>query len=555
MSELRVQTPSYVGCLRRTPTLAALLCLGGCLEVGPQDPALPDPSANPVTITNHVHAMPIRERAGQDASAATFQASSAPTGAHLTYYGGKVIQNANVVQVLYGGGSYLPQITSTAGVSMASTYTQIVTSGVFDWLNEYNTASPAQTIGRGSFAGMVQIAPAAARNGSTIVDASIQAELAAQINAGTLPAATDNNLYMVHFPAGKTVINPQGEISCVDICAYHGTFKIAAQNVYYGVLPDLNAGACPTGCGAAPTLFQNQQSAASHELIEAITDAEVGFYAGLQAPLAWYDGNNGEIGDICNQQQFTFTGTDGNNYTIQKEFSNLQNDCITSRTLPMPTSGLHLWLRADADVYNGATLLTSTGLASQWRDQSGNGRTASMATTTRQPTFVPGALNGRPVIRFSGAQSMNLNVFSQPTLFSVFVVGKNSLTSESFSMILGPGGNSPNNQLRWNNGSQALFVTQNAGTIVTSPIGNTRVYHALSARYDGSTMTFYRDGNAMSSTNFTTTAPWTIASVGSWYSTYYMTGDLAEVIIYDRALSEAERASVNAYLRSKYNLP
>lgn len=216
----------------------------------------------------------------------------------------------------------------------------------------------------------------------------------------------------------------------------------------------------------------------------------------------------------------------------------------------IPLSGLHMWLRADAGIIpsSGAKIF-------QWLDQSGNGRNARMATVERQPSIVGGALNGQPVVRFSGAQSMYLDVFTQPTTFSVFIVGKNSLASESFSMILGPGGNSPNNQLRWDNGSQALFVTGNAQTIRTSPIGNTRVYHALSARYDGSTMTFYRDGNSMSSTTFSSSAPWTIASVGSWYSSYFMVGDLAEVILYARAVSETERASVNSYLRSKYGLP
>jgi hypothetical protein len=216
----------------------------------------------------------------------------------------------------------------------------------------------------------------------------------------------------------------------------------------------------------------------------------------------------------------------------------------------VPGPGLHLWLRADVGVTT-----TGSGTVSQWNDQSGNARNATMTVTTRQPSFVSGALNGRPVLRFFGAQSMNLLTPSQPTLFSVFVVGKNSLTTESFSMILGPGGSSPNNQLRWDDGTHALFVTQNAGTITTSAIGNTRVYHALSARYDGATMTFYRDGSATSSSSFSTSSPWTIASVGSWYSTNFMTGDLAEVIIYDRALSESERSSVNTYLRSKYGLP
>jgi hypothetical protein len=216
----------------------------------------------------------------------------------------------------------------------------------------------------------------------------------------------------------------------------------------------------------------------------------------------------------------------------------------------MPTAGLHLWLRSDAGIdAPGGRML-------RWFDQSGNGRTATMPTTTRQPFFVGGALNGLPVIRFAGAQSMNLSVLAQPTTFSVFVVGKNANPSESFSMILGPSGNAPNNQLRWENGSQALFVgTGNNFPVVTSTIGNTRTYHALSAKYDGSTLTVYRDGNATSVRSLTTSGPWTLASVGSWYSTYFLRGDLAEIVMYDRALSESERASVNAYLRSKYALP
>jgi hypothetical protein len=179
-----------------------------------------------------------------------------------------------------------------------------------------------------------------------------------------------------------------------------------------------------------------------------------------------------------------------------------------------------------------------------------------MTNPARQPELVAGALNGLPVIHFAGSQSMYLDRYATPTTFSVFVVGRNSMPDDSFSMILGPGGNEPNNQLRWESGSQALFVgTGNELPVVTSSIGDTRVYHALSAGYDGSSMTVYRDGNASSSTAFSTTGPWTLASVGSWYSSYFLVGDLAEVLIYDRALSEPERATTDAYLRDKYNLP
>jgi hypothetical protein len=215
----------------------------------------------------------------------------------------------------------------------------------------------------------------------------------------------------------------------------------------------------------------------------------------------------------------------------------------------IPRTGLHLWLRADT----GLSFSSGTQV-SQWLDQSGNGRNASMTTTARQPFLVLDALNHLPVIRFSGAQSMYLDTFATPTMFSVFVVGRNSMPNASFSMILGPGGNSPNNQLRWEDDTHTLFVWFGSSEPSTT-IGDTRIYHALSTRYDGAVFTVYRDGTLASSSSFTTSGPWTIASVGSWYSSYFMIGDLAEVIIFDRALSTPERTSVDSYLRSKYNLP
>ncbi|WP_437756171.1 LamG-like jellyroll fold domain-containing protein [Sorangium sp. So ce1389] len=216
----------------------------------------------------------------------------------------------------------------------------------------------------------------------------------------------------------------------------------------------------------------------------------------------------------------------------------------------IPRSGLKLWLRTDAGI------TASSGKVSSWRDQSGNGNRADMDVAASQPTLISSALNGKPVVRFLGAQSLYLAQQLEPTHFTVFVVGKNRKASESFSMILGPGNTSPNNQLRWENGSQALFVgLGNDMPIITSTVGNTRVYHALSARYDGSTMTVYRDGNLASSHDFTTTGPWVLLQIGAWFSSYYMEGDLAEILVYERALSEGDRGAVNGYLRSKYALP
>jgi hypothetical protein len=123
-------------------------------------------------------------------------------------------------------------------------------------------------------------------------------------------------------------------------------------------------------------------------------------------------------------------------------------------------------------------------------------------------------------------------------------------------MLLGPSGNSANNQLRWQNGTQVLFVgIGNNLPTITSTIGNTRVYHTLAARYDGSTMNIFRDGQAISSHSFTTTGSWTLAQIGAYYSSNFMDGDLAEMLIYDTALSDSDLNSATTYLKNKYNLP
>jgi hypothetical protein len=269
-------------------------------------------------------------------------AFAAPAGAHLSYFGGPIISNVQVVQVLYGSGSYNAQVAGTTSPTMGNFYSDITGSGsgLVSLLQQYNTpvsGGTGQTFGNGTFGGLFQIVPAAGNNGSTITDAQIQSELLAQIAAGHLPAPTldatgnPNTLYMTFFPPGKT-ITQGGSSSCVGggFCAYHGTTSTLfnGQHVLYGVMPDMQTGGCSTGgCGNAG-VFGNYTSVTSHELVEAMTDAFVGIATTFAPPLAWYDMVNGEIGDICNGQQASYTAN-GTAYTIQLEFSNAANNCVT----------------------------------------------------------------------------------------------------------------------------------------------------------------------------------------------------------------------------------
>ncbi len=245
----------------------------------------------------------------------------------LTYFGGPVIPNVAVTQVLWGAGAYNATVNNTVSPNLGTFYQDVLTSTYMDMLAQYPSA--AANVGHGTFQGSRTIAPSsAAASAVKIDDVAIQAELTAQIKAGALPAPGVNTYYALFFPKG-TAITQGGAGSCITggFCAYHGTFVLNGVNVVYGVHPDMSAGSgCDIGCGAG-TPFSNQTAVASHELAESITDPAVGIATAYAAPLGWYNMTYGEIGDICNAQQGTFTAASGVTYTVQKEWSNKAVAC------------------------------------------------------------------------------------------------------------------------------------------------------------------------------------------------------------------------------------
>ena len=269
--------------------------------------------------------------------------SSQPAPCNLRYWGGHVISNVKIYAVFWGSG-----VNATTKSGIGGFFAALTNSDWMDWQNEYRTdIAPAgggsgtgQLIGRGQFAGPITLTPStsatcAGRSQSNpLQDSSIQSELVAQIGAGALPAPDANTLYMLYFPPG-CVIGSNGSSSCVSggFCAYHGTLTRLGQRVFYGVVPDFGPGSgCDLGCGNGTT-FQNLCSASSHEIGEAITDAEVGLATVLGPPLAWYDQNNGENGDMCNAVQGTITSiSDGTPYTVQQLYSVQTGLCQTTRT-------------------------------------------------------------------------------------------------------------------------------------------------------------------------------------------------------------------------------
>jgi hypothetical protein len=233
----------------------------------------------------------------------------------LTYGGGAVLPNVRVVPVFWTG-----RVNASVQSEIHCFYSATVSGSYMDWLSEYDTSS--QHIGRGSVAGDITITPS--HTGRRLSDGDIQDELAAQIDSGVLPAPTASTLYMIYFPPGVSI--SAGGDSCVKFCAYHFDFSHNGHQIRYGVMPDFGPGSgCDLGGCGGGTQFQNVTLASSHELIEAVTDAD---------PNSAWSGANGEIGDVCNQIPATLPGTD---YIVQRQWSNSRGTCYAPATGPTYT--------------------------------------------------------------------------------------------------------------------------------------------------------------------------------------------------------------------------
>jgi len=76
--------------------------------------------------------------------------------------------------------------------------------------------------------------------------------------------------------------------------------------------------------------------------------------------------------------------------------------------------------------------LTDGDAVSGWDDQTDNNNDLSQPTTSNQPTYKTGVINGNPVVRFNGTDEfldVSFSTLSQP--FSIFYVG--ALRSSSYS--------------------------------------------------------------------------------------------------------------------------
>ncbi|HLP13711.1 MAG TPA: M43 family zinc metalloprotease [Flavobacteriales bacterium] len=227
-----------------------------------------------------------------------------------------------------------------------------------------------------------------------------------------------------------------------------------------------------------------------------------------------------------------------------------------------------LWL--DASKITG--VLNGTGLY-VWPDVSGNATVVSQGSPTKRPIYLTNQLNGLPALDFDGSNDW-IGTAAIPALntdnITWFIIGSAENVAATGHMVCsgytaGAG-----------SGSTSLWKTcSGTGTIVSATRSSTATfgsgtinhtvsasgYHILSNVWKGTTdqISGYTDGSFKSTSTGVNASPtghqkFRIGSNTATESQFF-NGKISEVIVYSRALNDAERIIVENYLGTKYNLP
>ena len=223
-------------------------------------------------------------------------------------------------------------------------------------------------------------------------------------------------------------------------------------------------------------------------------------------------------------------------------------------------TGLTVWLRADCVTGNGADPADNSTI-STWTDLSGNGNNA---TGYGSPTFQSDSanlINSQPVVNFNGSAtftSIDIRAITRPniTIFAVYKLRSNNTVGvwgiddggwDRFFMARWTG----NNGIISHSGTTAVPNSgENGVTKYVTTIYKYNVSGGSNVYDNGALVSAFTDNAAEGAAQTTLR----IGSIGAIGGGYALIGDVAEIIVFSQALSDADRKIVNGYLNTKYNL-
>lgn len=240
----------------------------------------------------------------------------------------------------------------------------------------------------------------------------------------------------------------------------------------------------------------------------------------------------------------------------ESQRTQLQNGLIRKWGVPVPepfappAPGPILWLKADSGI-----VADTSGGVSHWLDRSGNDHAAWQDTPSRRPLLIPRAIDTMPALRFNGASSfMEASpAFPDSSDYSLLFVARINNLAASNNVVSGTThahyfGGSPYARLLHG----ANFPAQGIATIPI--VANEFTVVTMTFRNDRGLGTIYINGNLADSALVGRNLDSTLY-LGAYRRGNLLNGDLAEVLLYDRELSDPDRLRTETYLFRKYGIP
>jgi hypothetical protein len=218
---------------------------------------------------------------------------------------------------------------------------------------------------------------------------------------------------------------------------------------------------------------------------------------------------------------------------------------------PLSIPDLALWL----DAADTSTITHTSNSVSQWNDKSGLGNNATQGTGANQPVTNTRTINGRNVLDFNVAEPrMNLPVAltgdKNTTCFIVYQVD----VSKNHRLINGTNAGGTR-VLMQQTSLQYQYMNRNdfTGTSGVVAAFDTNTHIGI-ARRDGVNKRAGRDGVLGTELTSAQDAVLTGLTIGSAGASDVFDGACAEIILYQRGLTDAEMNAVGNHLASKWGI-
>ena len=234
----------------------------------------------------------------------------------------------------------------------------------------------------------------------------------------------------------------------------------------------------------------------------------------------------------------------------------------SSSFTPTQLSGLAAWYRADQ------LITQSGGIISGWGDSSGSGdvnKNLSQSTSGDRPTYIASdsAYNNHPTVNFIGANTQFLYSGTWTTPIAgantIFIIGNDDGNS---SIANGGDGEGFVDTYQDPSNENILFTNTTWGTYVTEGLVSTIPSYGLptvvAAVFNGASSAIYINSSTANITGSDTAGGLTDLVLGNYNQIVsgvlpgYLTGKIAEVIIYSRALTSTEITKVMTYAQTRY---